>query len=228
MNNPQESPLVIAIREAAYSDISHLAKLFECADTLSDYLPLMQPDNFRQIVINAEQQLSEICFQCMEEIYEGYISENPSLIVSNLRPSFRMIAEVRNIINANNNVIQREISQYECRYQLFINLIQKYEDQLNNTAYTGGVVGAALFGSLGAVLGNIAGGAIAREAAQEQLEERSQKLSTHFVETLQRTNSFLEEMEDSTFHLIAGYAKSIEEKLCRNTYNTPQAFMSFR
>jgi hypothetical protein len=96
MNESQESPLTLIIREAVYSDIMHVAKLFDCTDTLDESLPVMNPDNFRQIIVNAEQRLSEICFQCIEEIYQECCFEDQNLIPSNLRPSFRMIAETKN------------------------------------------------------------------------------------------------------------------------------------
>jgi hypothetical protein len=122
------------------------------------------------------------------------------------------------IISAKNNLIEREISQYEYRYKLFINSVYKYENQCNNNAYTGTLVGAAVFGSLGAVIGNIAGGAIAKKSAQEDLSEKGLKLSSHFLETLRKINSFLAQMESNTFQLITGYAGSIEESLYGNKY----------
>jgi hypothetical protein len=218
MNNSQESPLTIAVREAVYSDILHLAKLFDCTSTLDECLPIMHPDNFYQIVTNAEQRLSEICFQCVEEIYEEYCSGNKNYIPSNLRPSFRMISEIKSILSVNINALQREISQYEYRYNLLINSMHKHQTQYSDSAYTGSLVGAALFGSWGAVFGNIAGGAIAQESALQDLSERSQKLSSHFLELLQNTNSFLTQMESSTFQLITGYVESIEESLSKNTF----------
>jgi hypothetical protein len=213
MNSSQESPLTLAVHKAVYSDIVHIAKLFDCTSTFDECLPIMHPDNLYQIVINAEQRLSGICFQCIEEIYKEYCSGSQNHIPSSLRPSFRMISEIKNILSVNTNILQKEISQYEYRYELLVNSMNRHEAQCNDTAYTGALVGAALFGSWGAVFGNIAGGAMAKQSALEDLSERSQKLISHFLELLRNINIFLAQMESNTFQLITGYAESLHSHL---------------
>lgn len=221
MNDDQESPLIAAIRDAAYSNLNHLANLYRRTEDIGDCLPLMQPDSFRQIVANAVQELSEICLEAIEEIYEDFIQENSSAQTSSLRPSFRMMADLKKAIVGNTATLEREINHYESCYESFIERAGNYEEQSSSSAHNaatmGGVVGGVLFGPIGAILGGMAAGALADGSAEDELQEHIQKLCNHFSDVFDKVNEHLEGMAERSLNLIVTYNEQLEKHVSQRS-----------
>lgn len=217
----QESPIIIAIRDAAYSDLYHLSDLYERTEDIDNCLPLMQPDNFRQIVLNAAQQLSEICLEVIEEIYEDCAEEFPNAQISNLRPSFRQKADLKKVIVGNMATFEREINHYESCYKSFIERVENYEEQLDNNAYgagaIGGVVGSVLLGPIGAVIGGMAAGAFIGNSVENEMQEYIQKLCNHFAEVFDKVNDKLQDMAERSFDFIINYNEQLEKRVSQHS-----------
>lgn len=214
MNDAQESPLVTSIREAAYSEIDHIFDLYARTEDISDCLPLMHPDSLRQIVINAGQKLSEVCLEACEEIYEEFIEENPSTQVSTLRPSFRMMKNVKHSILGNTAFLESEINHYQSCYELFIQEVgeyeEKYSDNAHNAETMGSIIGAVLFGKIGELVGGMAAGAIAGGLPENELDDEIQELCANFSEIVSKVEDHLQDMAERSIQLIISYSERLE------------------
>jgi hypothetical protein len=188
------------LREATYFDLDYLQYLFQGAASPLEYWSLMQPHNLRQIVISAEQRLFKICRQCMTETYEEYVRQDSRPISSNLKPSFRMMSEVKSFISGNLDVIGKEISQYEYSYQLFAHARQKYERGM--IVYGGR---ATAVGAYSILLDRENTKSMELDVVQQDFEKRHQQLSQNFAEILRIITRHLEGMQLRTRRAISNY-----------------------
>jgi hypothetical protein len=199
------------IREAVYTELIHLADLYQRTDG-PDCLLLMQADNFRQIIVRAVDKLTEICLEAIEEVYKHYTKIAPSVQVLCFRPSLRMTGFEKMLIGET-SILEREINHYESIYESYLQQLNNHQQNIHSNSSDagtiGGVIGAVLFGPVGAVIGGMAAGAWAGNSADKDLQVYSQKLCTHFSDTFDKVEQYLEGMGNRGLNFIVSYDDGI-------------------
>ena len=211
----EEHPLVQAIKEAAYSDLNHLAQHYAQTEGLENCIPIMQPDNVRQTIRLALEKISEICVSVMESLYEDKEGEVPDTkTIRKLRPSVRLRDDVVNLMASNIRRIELEISTYESRFQQFLRSYDQHSESSNSQAYgagtIGGIVGGLLGGPIGALIGGAAAGAWSGHSSGENLQSEGHNLCSAFCKLIESAESYLETVAEKALDAVVNYSDQLD------------------
>lgn len=179
----------------AYGELNQLLSIYHNTEGLENCIHLMQPGNFSMIVVNASKNLSDLCFEIYEMMYEYYYNHMDSDQAYNLRPSNKIHKALYEDLVSHCQSFEMDINHYEI---IFSNLISQIESARSKApsiggAAIGGVVGS-LFGPVGTFIGSLAGSSMSSQISVEEINRLGSQLCNEFARITESTNNSLEFM----------------------------------
>ncbi len=166
----------------------HVNKLQAQTD-VQQILAMIHPDNFRQFVNNAINNVVKIIEDELKEHGKPFDKKEVVAFLMSEGNYFRSYFDV----------FSNEYSQFQLQLSAHDKNVQKGS---SNAGMVGGIIGCMVLGPLGAFLGGAIAGGVTGYQAKEELKQKYDHLINSYSQLCDHLNQFLTNIGNRTIHLV--------------------------